>query len=76
MKTSYFTFGWGQTHDFGGLTLDKDIVVKITAEDPRAKMFELFGDKWFTDYPSVEAVNMSFYPRGIYDINKGEFVDE
>jgi hypothetical protein len=36
--TSYFTFGFGHVHHVSGFTYDKDIVVKITADDPREKM--------------------------------------
>lgn len=66
MKTSYFTFGQGHIHTYNEEILDKDIVVKITAEDPRSRMFELFGNKWSMQYDEIP--NMKFFPRGIYEI--------
>ena len=40
MKTRYFSFGQTHTHSFNGHTLDKDCIVKITAENPREIMVE------------------------------------
>ena len=65
-QTKYFTFGQNHAHAIDGFTYDKDIVVKITAEDPRAKMVEVFGQKWAFEYN--ERPDMSFYPRGIKEI--------
>lgn len=50
MKTSYFSFGWSHAHVYGGKTFDKDTIVKITSEDPRATMFACFGNKWSVEY--------------------------
>lgn len=75
MKTAYFTFGQAHTHSCGGHTLDKDCIVKITAEDPRAKMFELFGDKWAMQYDSLEKLHLEYYPRGVFDVNNNRFID-
>lgn len=50
MRTSYFTFGQTHTHSVNGRTFDKDTVVKITNEDPRAIMWEFFGNKWAMEY--------------------------
>lgn len=66
MKTSWFTFGQTHTHSHCGLTLDKDIVVKITAEDPRDRMFELFGAQWGHEYDKQP--DMLYYPRGIVEL--------
>lgn len=49
-KTAWFTFGYGHTHSFNGRTLDRNTVVKITAPDPRKRMFELFGAQWAMEY--------------------------
>lgn len=57
--TAWFTFGWGQTHDYGGRTLDRNTVVKITAPDPRKRMIELFGNKWAMQYD--EQPDMKYY---------------
>jgi len=66
MTTKYFTFGFNHAHAIGGFTYDKDIVVKITAEDPRKVMFETFGRKWASQYD--EKPDMSYYPRGIKEL--------
>ena len=69
MKTFYFTFGQVHTHSYNGKTLDKDIVVEMSAEDSteaRERMFELFGKKWAFQYN--EKPDMSFFPRGIFKI--------
>ena len=65
-RTAWFTFGQSHVHSIGGFTYDKDIVVEITAENPREEMFRVFGDKWAMQYDSKP--NMSFYPRGIKKI--------
>lgn len=66
MKTSYFTFGQCHTHRINNQTLDCDTVVKITAEEPRDKMFELFGPKWSMEYDTEP--NMKFFPKGIIEL--------
>ena len=43
MKTSYFSFGQAHTHSCNGHTLDKNCLVKITAEKPREVMTEQYG---------------------------------
>lgn len=65
-KTRYFTFGQIHVHSIGSFTYDKDVVVEITAEDPRKEMFRIFGDKWAMEYKNKP--DMSFYPRGIKKI--------
>lgn len=66
MKTSYFTFGQSHAHVFNGQTLDRNTVVKITAEEPRAKMFELFGNKWSMEYD--EPPDPDLFPGGIVEV--------
>jgi len=73
MKTHYFTFGQTHTHSFNGITLDKNVVVKITSEDPREKMVEYFGDQWCFEYNGLESVGLEYYPKGIFNANKGKF---
>lgn len=51
MKTSYFTFGFDHKHDVNGRRFDKDVIVKITDDDPRDVMFSYFGNEWAFDYP-------------------------
>jgi hypothetical protein len=48
--TAYFTLGQDHVHRHSGRTLDCDTVLKITAADPRSRMFELFGSKWAMQY--------------------------
>ena len=66
MKTSYFTFGQSNAHSVSGFTYDKDIIVMVTAENPREKMFEYFGDKWAMEYPSLP--DLKFFPRGVKEL--------
>lgn len=68
MTTSYFTFGFGHVHSIGGFTYDKDIVVKITAEDPRQVMFNTFGPKWAMQYDSLTELKVEYYPRGVKEL--------
>lgn len=78
MKTNYFSFGWGHVHKFAGkngvITLDKDILVKITDKDPRARMFHHFGPVWASQYEEFPAEDIKYYPRGVYDIDSGKIV--
>lgn len=66
-QTAWFTFGFDHAHAIAGFTFDKDIVVKITAADPRARMFELFGQKWSMQYGTEP--DLSFYPRGVKEMS-------
>lgn len=50
MNEAYFTFGQQHRHIFGGCVLDKDVVVRIIAKDPRDVMWQLFGAKWSMQY--------------------------
>lgn len=63
--TRWFTFGSGQAHRINGFTYDPDIVVEITAPDPRAVMEQWFGMKWSMEYGSLDDVGMEWYPRGV-----------
>lgn len=63
MKTKYFTFGQSHIH-VGGF--DKDVVVKITAKNPREKMFKLFGKDWSTEYD--ELPDMRYFSKGIKEL--------
>lgn len=73
MKTSYFTLGQIHIYKHNGHTLDKDSVIKITDEDPRKIMLELFGREWAFEYK--ECPNMKYFSRGIYNLteNKWEY---
>lgn len=62
-KTRWFTFGQSHAHSVDGFTYDKDVVVQITAEDPRSEMVKAFGMKWGMEYR--ERPKMDYFPRGI-----------
>lgn len=69
MVKTYFTFGQNHSHRYGNTTLDKDIVVEMeteTHEEARARMFELFGQKWSNQY--CDKIDISYYPRGVLKI--------
>ena len=73
---SYFTLGFGHAHRANGITLDHNIVVAIegdSARHTREQMFEFFGDKWAFQYDN-EPPDMSYFPRGIYNITRGEMI--
>lgn len=65
--TKYFTFGQDHIHKIDGVIYDRDCVIKITAVNPRSRMFELFGVKWSTEYNSLKELNIKHYPRGIFE---------
>jgi hypothetical protein len=68
LLTRYFTFGFNHVHAVGGMTFDKDVVVEITAPDPRAVMVETFGRAWGMEYRRLEDVDLRWYPRGVVEI--------
>ena len=79
MKTHYFSLGWGHVHKVVAangkpIILDKDILVKITDDDPRARMFDNFDDVWCWEYEEFPAKDMRYFPRGVYDLNLGKSV--
>lgn len=71
MTTAYFTFGQEHAHRVGGFTYDKNVVVKITAHDPRQVMFDTFGPKWAMQYQphEIDEVFMRYFPRGVKELN-------
>jgi len=64
MKTSYFTFGQSHVHRINGQLYDKDIVVKITATEPRELMVKHFGERWAMEYDKCP--DLSLFPRGVF----------
>lgn len=66
IKTKYFTFGQNHIHKVDGFIFDCNIVVKISAKNPRKIMFKIFGDKWSFEYDSIP--EMEFFPRGVKEI--------
>ena len=71
MKTSYFTLGHSHVHKHNGQILDKDSVIKITDENPRKVMFELFDRKWAFEYN--ECPEMEYVPCGIYNLTENKW---
>jgi len=62
-KMAWFTFGQNHVHSISGFTFDKDVVVCITAQEPRRTAFDLFGDQWSMHYD--DCPDLSLYPRGV-----------
>lgn len=75
MKTRYFSFGQKHTHSLNGHTLDKNCIVKITAENPRDVMVDYFKSEWCFEYTDFTDEDLKYYPRGVYNImdNKWEY---
>lgn len=67
MKTSYFTFGQCHIHRIGGIVYDRNCVVKITAPDPRAEAWRLFGEKWSMEYDDQPPTE--WFPGGVIEMN-------
>lgn len=69
----YVTFGQIHAHRVNGHTFDKDSVAAIKCEDRdhgRRVAFELFGDKFMTDYLEEEIKSiMHYFPRGMLEAN-------
>lgn len=64
--TRWFTFGFDHEHRIDGFTYDHEIVVEITAPDPRAVMVETFGRRWAFEYRYPGELDMvRHYPRGM-----------
>jgi len=77
MPKHYVTFGQVHTHRVNGHTLDCDSVACYEAENygtGRTKAFELFGDKFFTDYHDTQfnMEDLEYFPRGIINIDSHE----
>ena len=74
MERHYVTFGQIHTHRINGKTLDCDTVAVFesnNAEDGRKKAFELFGDKFFTDYHGDQwnESHLEYFPKGLVYID-------
>jgi hypothetical protein len=70
LKTSYFTFGFDHLHRYNERILNCDVVVKITAADPRQVMLDRFGKQWAFEYDEEHIKEtMHYYPGGIVEIN-------
>lgn len=71
MRTSYFTLGQSHIYRLNGQTLDRDCVIKITAENPRDVMVEYFGLEWAFEYD--ERPEMRYFPRGVYNLTENKW---
>lgn len=74
MRTSYFSFGQIHAYSFNGHTLDKDVLVKITAENPREVMMKFFGTHWGFEYGEEILEDLEYFPRGIYDLTNNKWI--
>lgn len=73
MKT-YITFGQIHTHRHNGVTLNKDCVGVIEAENEskaRELAFEWFAGKFATTYREkfIDSEFLNLFPRGIIELN-------
>ena len=77
MATSYFTLGQNHLHVLVDgeeeRIIDSNTVIKITAENPRERIFSLFGPKWSMEYN--EPPEMSSFPGGIYELGDHVTID-
>lgn len=71
MRTSYFTLGQSHVYRLNGQTLDRDCVIKITAENPRDVMVEYFGLEWAFEYD--ERPEKRYFPRGVYNLTDNKW---
>ena len=71
MRTSYFTLGQSHVYRLNEQTLDRDCVIKITAENPRELMVEYFGLEWAFEYD--ERPEMKYFPRGVYNLTDNKW---
>lgn len=65
--TLYFTCGQQHRHIINGNCIwDKDSVIQVTADTAAdARAYNRFGDKWGTQYDSLEDLCLGYYPKGI-----------
>lgn len=68
MSRSFFTFGQAHAHRMGKLTLDRDVVLMVDADDPRGLVEEMFGRQWSHEYRSLDELDLSWFPRGVVDL--------
>ena len=73
MKTRYFSFGQKHTHSLNGHTLDKNCMVKITAENPREIMVEHFQHEWAFEYTDFTEESLNYFPRGVYNLTENKW---
>ena len=69
MKKTYVTFGQTHTHSVNGITLDKNTVAVLSAENRehgRQKAFDYFGAKFCFEYfdDQWNDDDIKYYPAG------------
>ncbi len=69
VKTSemnFFSFGYSQTHEFEGMTMDKDTIILLVGDmgEARQQMFDWFGPKWSMHY-IFKDFKPKYFPKGI-----------
>ncbi len=48
--TRWFSFGPDHCHEVDGRVIDDNVIVRVTAPDPRGVMLAVFGKKWCWEY--------------------------
>jgi len=72
VKVLYISFGQDHIHRVNNQTFDKDCIAEIKCDNyghGRAIAFDLFSDRFGTDYLKADEKLMSFFPRGIIKAN-------
>lgn len=69
---TFVTFGQCHAHAINGKTFDKDCIAVVDGD--RAKVFEIFGDKFCFEYSAEEWFGkgmddkMHYFPRGYIEV--------
>lgn len=68
MKTRWYTFGQAHRHDFMGTVIDRDMVLRVTAEDPAYEIGRRFGTRWSMEYDHQP--DLRYFPRGCFELDE------
>jgi hypothetical protein len=69
MREFWITFGQAHVHRVGPIILDRDIVLKVTAqneEGAQALAYYYFGSKYASVYSTCP--EMKYFPRGVVSL--------
>ena len=66
MYKTYITFGQVHVHSINGKTFDKDCVAEVDLPEKEAR--EIFHPKFCFSYTDLSKLDMSFFPRGIIQL--------
>lgn len=62
----YVSFGQDHVHRVNGITLDKDILLEIEADDEgeaRRRVWKTIGPEWHRVY-TEDTIKLEYFPRG------------